>query len=73
MTRLEDAVQAEGVWVAFEPGNWVLEDVSFSVPQGSIAAVIGPNGSGKTTLLKALLGFVSPQRGRVRVLGRSPR
>jgi len=59
--------------MAFEPGNWVLEDVSFSVPQGSIAAVIGPNGSGKTTLLKALLGFVTPQRGRVRVLGRSPR
>lgn len=58
--------------MAFEPGNWVLEDVSFSVPQGSIAAVIGPNGSGKTTLLKALLGFVTPQRGRVRVLGRSP-
>ncbi|HUJ79608.1 MAG TPA: metal ABC transporter ATP-binding protein [Nitrospiria bacterium] len=70
---MEDAVRAEGVWVAFEPGNWVLEDVSFSVPQGSIAAVIGPNGSGKTTLLKVLLGFVAPQRGRVRVLGGTPR
>lgn len=36
----------------------VLEDVSFTVPEGSTLAVIGPNGAGKTVLLKALIGAV---------------
>jgi len=67
------AVQAEDLWLSFEPDHWVLQNVSFTIPQGSVTAIIGPNGSGKTTLLKVLLGFLSPQRGRVRVLGKPPR
>jgi zinc transport system ATP-binding protein len=67
------AVQAEGLWFSFGAERPILQDVSFTIPQGSISAVIGPNGSGKTTLLKVLLGFLSPQRGKVRVLGKTPR
>jgi zinc transport system ATP-binding protein len=67
------AVQAEGLWFTFGSDEPILQDVSFSIPQGSITAVIGPNGSGKTTLLKVLLGFLSPQRGKVWVLGKPPR
>ena len=66
------AVQAERLWFSFNSDDPILQDVSFSVPQGSIAAIIGPNGSGKTTLLKVILGFLSPQRGRVLVLGKTP-
>lgn len=40
----------------------VLEDVTFSLPSGQIAALLGLNGAGKTTLLKAVLGFI-PRRG----------
>ncbi|KAL3958373.1 hypothetical protein ACCO45_006535 [Purpureocillium lilacinum] len=41
----------------------ILSDVSFAIPRGSLAMVIGPVGSGKTTLLKGLLGEVKDQNG----------
>lgn len=72
MTEI-DAVQAEHLWFSFDSEEPILQDVSFSIPQGSITAVIGPNGSGKSTLLKVLLGFLSPRQGTVRVLGKTPR
>lgn len=53
-------------------GRAVLTDVSWSVPRGRLAAVIGPNGGGKTTLLNALVGRVKGDEGSVRVLGREP-
>lgn len=49
-----------------------LEDVSLSIEEGSVAAIIGPNGCGKSTLLKVLLGILKPTRGTLRVLGGSP-
>lgn len=48
----------------------VLDDISFEVKQGEIAALIGPNGSGKTTLLKAVLDLVPAQAGEVLVFGK---
>ena len=46
-------------------GGFVLRDVSFSVPPGSVVGLIGPNGSGKSTLLKAISGVIPRQAGRV--------
>ncbi|MFA6131535.1 MAG: metal ABC transporter ATP-binding protein [Patescibacteria group bacterium] len=48
--------------------NVVVDDISFSVGQGTVAAIVGPNGSGKTTLMKAILGL-APFRGEALVLG----
>lgn len=48
------------------PGSTVgIEDVSFTVPQGSFTVVTGRIGSGKTTLLRAILGLVAVDRGTV--------
>lgn len=47
-----------------------LRDVSFTVPQGSVLAVIGRNGAGKSTLLRALCGILAPEAGRIVVRGR---
>ena len=43
----------------------VLADVSFTIPQGAMVAIVGPSGSGKTTLLGLLAGLDTPTRGRV--------
>ena len=43
-----------------------LDDVSFSVPRGSIVGVVGPNGAGKSTLFRILAGFLNPDRGSVK-------
>ena len=46
----------------------ILRDVSVSIPQGSITAVLGPSGSGKSTLLRAVAGLV-PSSGAMRLDG----
>jgi putative ABC transport system ATP-binding protein len=43
----------------------VLRDVSFSIPQGALVAIVGPSGSGKTTLLGLLAGLDAPTSGQV--------
>jgi len=45
----------------------VFSDVSFSVPVGTIVAVVGETGSGKSTLLKLIAGLISAQDGSVHV------
>lgn len=46
----------------------VLHDVSLTLPSG-VVGLLGPNGSGKSTLIKSMLGLVSIDRGRGKVLG----
>jgi len=47
----------------------VIEDVSLSVGDGELVALLGPNGSGKSTLLKTVDGMLSPTAGTVRLNG----
>jgi branched-chain amino acid transport system ATP-binding protein len=43
----------------------VLQDLSFAIPTGTIAAVLGANGAGKTTLLRTLSGLIKPTSGQI--------
>ncbi len=43
----------------------ILEGVDFSVPQGSIVALLGRNGAGKTTTLKSIIGLTPPRSGSI--------
>ena len=46
-----------------------VDDISFSLPRGSITGLLGGNGAGKTTTIAMIMGLVLPTSGRVRVLG----
>ncbi len=53
------------------PGGWTLfEGVSFRVPEGQHAALVGANGIGKSTLLRIVAGLEPASSGVVRVDGR---
>ncbi|MEO2013210.1 MAG: ABC transporter ATP-binding protein [Fuerstiella sp.] len=49
-----------------------LQDVTFSVPQGSVFGLVGENGAGKTTLLKHVLGLLKASSGSISVFGLDP-
>lgn len=57
-----------GITVAYQR-KAVVEDVSFTLPEGKLVALIGPNGAGKSTLLKAVLGLVPSISGSVAIYG----
>jgi ABC-2 type transport system ATP-binding protein len=48
-----------------------VRSVSFSIQRGEIFGLVGPNGAGKSTTIKMLLGLVRPDRGEIRLFGRS--
>ena len=62
-------ISFENVWFAYKDEEWVLKDVSFTMPKGSLTAVVGPSGSGKSTLVSLLCGFYRPQKGRITIDG----
>lgn len=47
----------------------VLDDLSFTVPEGSVVGLLGPNGAGKSTAMRVLLGLQRPTAGHARILG----
>lgn len=59
----------ENVTVTYRNGQTALRDASFSIPRGTIAALVGVNGSGKSTLFKAIMGFVPSGTGSVTIMG----
>ena len=61
---METILNAENVCVQFE-NQWVLRDITFSVKQGEMLAVIGESGCGKTVLLKTLIGLHHQASGAV--------
>ena len=67
MTQPLPVVTLENVTVAYG-AQPALRDVTAAFPAGAVG-LLGPNGAGKSTMIKALLGFVVPNQGRMRVLG----
>lgn len=52
-------------------GNPAVNDISFTVPPGSIFGLLGPNGAGKTTTISVLCGLIKPSGGTVELHGYS--
>ena len=62
------AIEVSRLTVSYGPVPALL-DISVAIDSGKLVGVIGPNGSGKSTLIKAILGFVKPDVGEVKLFG----
>jgi ABC-type branched-subunit amino acid transport system ATPase component/predicted MFS family arabinose efflux permease len=61
-------LRAEGLTRSYA-GVLAVNDVTFDLREGEILGIIGPNGAGKTTLFDLLSGYLTPDRGRLHLLG----
>jgi zinc transport system ATP-binding protein len=68
---VKDQIELKDVCFAYKQRD-ILEDVNLVVEEGEFASIVGPNGGGKTTLLKLILGLIRPDRGEIRIFGKSP-
>lgn len=59
-----DLIRIENVTKTFAK-HTALDNVSLSIPEGSIYGLLGPNGAGKTTLLRIINRIIAPDKGRV--------
>ena len=54
---------------AFYGDSHILHGVSFSLQPGGVLALLGRNGAGKTTCISAIIGFLTPRSGEIRLFG----
>jgi branched-chain amino acid transport system ATP-binding protein len=66
----EALLRVEDLTKSFD-GNTIMNNISFSIPQGELSAIIGPNGAGKTTLFNLITGYHLPDSGQILFEGRN--
>ncbi|AUZ27918.1 ABC transporter ATP-binding protein [Bacillus subtilis] len=68
---MNEAVSVNNVTKHFQKKT-AVNNISFSIKKGEIAAILGPNGAGKTTVISMLLGLLKPSQGEIKLLNRIP-
>jgi len=63
-----EALALEGVDALYGDSH-VLHGVSFNLREGRVLALLGRNGAGKTTCMSAIIGFLPPRKGAIRLFG----
>jgi ATP-binding cassette subfamily B protein len=71
--RAKGDIEFENVSLKYDRETVVLDDVSFTIPAGSLCAIAGPSGVGKSTVADLLLRFYDPGSGAIRLDGRDLR
>lgn len=62
-------VEFQDVYFRYTPDKPLMEGISFTIPSGSMAAIVGPTGAGKTTIVNLLMRFFEIQGGSIRIDG----
>lgn len=68
---MENCIEIKGISKKY--AQFTLDNVSFTVPCGTVMGFIGENGAGKSTTIKAILGLMKPDSGEITVLGEDSR
>ena len=68
-SNLDASISVRNLSVTYNNGFTAVRDASFELEPGTICALVGINGSGKSTIFKAIMGFVRPSAGTVRLCG----
>jgi len=63
------SIAVRNLSVTYSNGFTAMRNASFALDPGTICALVGVNGSGKSTIFKAIMGFVRPSAGEVRLCG----
>ncbi len=63
------SIEVSDLTVTYPNGVTAMRDASFALGPGTICALVGVNGSGKSTIFKAIMGFVRPSSGEVKLCG----
>ena len=66
---MENILELQQVSKTFSKSNFALENVTFSLPYGSIMGFVGENGAGKTTTISLMSTLLLPTEGEIRVDG----
>lgn len=65
---IKDILVIENISKTFG-GVIALDDINFTVEEGTIVGIIGPNGAGKSTLFNVITGFLKPNKGTIKFYG----
>jgi ATP-binding cassette, subfamily B, bacterial len=67
--RFKGKIEFERVTFAYDEKPPVLNDITFKIEAGKVAAIVGPSGAGKTTIISLIPRFYDPQSGRIKIDG----
>lgn len=65
---MTNALEIGGISKSFG-SHKAIENITFQVKKGEIFGFLGPNGAGKTTTIRCLMNFITPDTGKIKVLG----
>lgn len=69
-SKFEGEIEFDDVWLAYNPGEWVLKGISLKIKPGEKIALVGHTGSGKTSIVNLILGMYPYQKGRILIDGK---
>lgn len=67
--NVKQAITFKNVWFAYKEEQYVLKDVSFSIPAGHTVALVGATGAGKSTIINLLSRFYNYNKGEILIDG----
>ena len=69
IVRMKGAIEFDHVNFAYDQNSPILEDMSFRIEAGQLAAFVGPTGAGKTTIISLIPRFYDPVSGTIKIDG----